>query len=421
METTTPARVDEAEHIPSAYRPRWKRVSQSPWFVAALVLLVYGAMLVAFFRTGNDARYFIVIGRNFVVQSSASTSIRIDPHFRYGPNPVGYDGQFCYYIALDPVHARYYIDLPAYRYQRILYPILARLLALGQAGLIPYTLLLINWLALAGGTLAIAAWLKRKGCSPYFALLFGFYDGLFVSFTRDLTEPLSYALVALAIYLFTFGGRRRVLWAGVVFGLSALARETGAIFAVVYGLGLMLEGGFPSTIRAWRERIASRWRPVTLLLVTALVPLVLYKAFLAVWLRAPGVNPVLIPQVVPLAGLFGYRPWYSDQYYQLLIVVVPGIICAIAALRAITLRIWPIEVWALLVNIELLIFMLPPADYVDIYASPRLSTGVVLAALYCLPAFDKAFGKNRMWLAAVGTFWVSFTPYLAAFIPGVHL
>lgn len=44
----------------------------------------------------------------------------------------GYDGQFVYYIAqnLDPLEVQAKLDVPAYRYQRILLPILARFLSL---------------------------------------------------------------------------------------------------------------------------------------------------------------------------------------------------------------------------------------------------------------------------------------------------
>ena len=45
---------------------------------------------------------------------------------------AGYDGQFNYAIAADPLHASPALDVPAYRYQRILYPLLVRALALGQ-------------------------------------------------------------------------------------------------------------------------------------------------------------------------------------------------------------------------------------------------------------------------------------------------
>src|SRR5580765_5904599 len=44
---------------------------------------------------------------------------------------TGYDGQFAYWLAIDPspAAAANHFDTPAYRYQRILYPLLARALA----------------------------------------------------------------------------------------------------------------------------------------------------------------------------------------------------------------------------------------------------------------------------------------------------
>jgi len=44
--------------------------------------------------------------------------------------------------------------------------------------------------------LALAFWLKRRGLSPWFALVYGLYPGLFIAMTLDLTEPLAYARLA---------------------------------------------------------------------------------------------------------------------------------------------------------------------------------------------------------------------------------
>ena len=64
----------------------------------------------------------------------------------------GYDGQYAYYIARDPAHAAGCLDVPAYRYQRILLPVLGRVLALGNTDAIPAAFVLINLVALVGST-----------------------------------------------------------------------------------------------------------------------------------------------------------------------------------------------------------------------------------------------------------------------------
>jgi hypothetical protein len=54
---------------------------------------------------------------------------------------VGYDGQWFFYISHDPFlrapDPESFLDLPSYRYARILYPTLAWALALGQPAALP--------------------------------------------------------------------------------------------------------------------------------------------------------------------------------------------------------------------------------------------------------------------------------------------
>jgi hypothetical protein len=147
----------------SSWPGRWRVLAGSEWTVAAVVLLFYGAWLAVQVPRSHDGRDFILLERTVAQRHVAGSVIRVGPPYL---NEFGYDGQFYYYIAFDPVHARFYIDDPSYRYTRILYPIMARLLAFGRPALIPYTLIAVNWLALGFGTQLLAAWLRRRACSP---------------------------------------------------------------------------------------------------------------------------------------------------------------------------------------------------------------------------------------------------------------
>ncbi len=248
----------------------------TPLGVALAVLLVHLVWIGGYFAAGHEVRDFIKIGPKFVASSNASSIIRIDRDYAYPANHdetaqgLGFDGQLSYYIALDPSKAHHYIagyDDPAYRYQRILYPIAARFTAFEQPSLVPWTMLAINWVSVGLGVLALAAWLRRKGLSPWFAGLYGLFPGLLIALQRDLTEPLAYGLVACAVYLFDFGGRRGVVWAGLAFGAAALARETTVIFAALFALSIL--GGrpnasevarIPAPYRAVRRILGSRIR-----------------------------------------------------------------------------------------------------------------------------------------------------------------
>ena len=91
-----------------------------PWTVTLVVGLLYVSWILSL--GAGDPLTFVEIGTRFSERDPAGTE--------------GYDGQFFYYIAVDPAGARPKIDVPAYRYQRILYPLLVRWLSLGQTGLI---------------------------------------------------------------------------------------------------------------------------------------------------------------------------------------------------------------------------------------------------------------------------------------------
>jgi hypothetical protein len=390
---------------------RWPSV-RSPWAVTAIVLFLYAAWLAGSFATRHDVRDFIVLGRPFVLQSHASRSINYDPHYGY-TLPAGYDGQFFYYIAVDPVNARYYTDDPAYRYMRILYPLLARALALGQTQAIPYALIAINWIAIAGGTLVVGLWLKQRGRSPWFALVYGLYPGLFIGLQRDLSEPLAYALVALAIYFFDFGGPRRILWSGISFALAALTRETTVLFAFLYGGTLLVEH-----ISADHRRVqrSARWRDLALLWSLAMGPLLAYRVFLSVWLGSSNVPNRVWPELVPFHGLFAEWPWTPfvrlEASLAILSVVVPALVCAAVAVWALRKGVRRVEVWALLGNFLLFVVLLNSSSYFDVYATQRVSAGVMLSALFCLPWFDRVTKRNHTWLLVATVFWLVPAPLL---------
>ena len=294
-----------------------------PYTVAATVLVVYGSWLVFCFQGGHPPRDFLVLGSQFAHGSTASAAISNSDAVQQRLDPVGYDGQFAYYIAVDPVNARYYMagdtgGGAGYRYGRILYPMTARFLALGRPDIIPYTMLLINWLALGLGTLALAAWLRRKGVSPWLALIFGFYPGLFNSLHKDLNEPMADALVALAIYLFSYGGRNRTLWSAVCFSLAILTRETSILFAGVYGLAVLWAGNGPR----------ANWPRMVQFFEITLAPFGLYELFLRLWLPGATTASQKAGDVVSFHSIFAWWPWQGEQLDLVVAVILPGLLCA---------------------------------------------------------------------------------------------
>src|SRR5262249_12963809 len=186
---------------------------------------------------------FINIGHQYFNKGTSSAAIRQHARPLQGTNraaKIGYDGQFYYFLAVDPKHGRDYMDSPGFVYSRIGYPMTVRALSAGKPTLIPYVMVLVNILAAVGGTLAVAFFLRRYGSPPAWALLFGLFPGLFPAFLRDLTEPMAFALAAAALLVFDPRSKLRLLASACIFGLAMLTRETVALFPAIVALGLLV-------------------------------------------------------------------------------------------------------------------------------------------------------------------------------------
>ena len=187
----------------------------TPTSVTVFICLIY--VLGVLISAGGDPLTFVLLGTRFSEGDPQGTE--------------GYDGQFAYQIALNPLEAASYLDVPAYRYQRILYPLLARLLAVGQPALVPWMLILDNIAAIGVGTWATERLLTDFRVSRWYALVYGLYGGQLLGLRADLNEPLAQGMVQLAMLAWA---RERRLWAIFAFSLAALAKETTLIFLVAY-------------------------------------------------------------------------------------------------------------------------------------------------------------------------------------------
>jgi len=217
-----------------------------PWMIVTLLCLFFCLLVVA--QNHGDARALVTIGTRFS---------------EHNPNgSEGYDGQFVFYIARDPSTAALYLDVPTYRFQRILLPALGRLLSRGQEALIPCVLLAINLAALAAGTALLERLLVELKVSCWYALTYGLTIGSFGSVRLSLPEPLAYGLVLAGIVL---ASRDRWLWSALLFALAALAKETTLFFPAAYGLYWLVQ---------------RRWRTALLFGAITLLPFLAWQAVL---------------------------------------------------------------------------------------------------------------------------------------------
>lgn len=288
----------------------------------------------------------------------------------------GYDGQFVLYMALEPRPAAVAekLDVPAYRYQRFLLPLLGRALALGRPALIPWALIIINLAAHFAGTWAICQLLAARGRWVGFGLLYGLWAGAFAGVGTFLHEPLAFGLVAVASYC---KDRRREGWALGLLALALFAKETTALFVAGFALADML---------------GTRQRKHWLGYGGIVLAFALWQAWLWSTFGAPGIGSggagATAFEVVPLMGLI--RVAFVDLRVFLVYALLfgPGIVLpSLWGLGRAAAALWRQQgnqaAWSLGLNAALILF-LPFSTFREPFGLVRVATGLVLALLFFL-------------------------------------
>lgn len=184
----------------------------------------------------------------------------------------GYDAQFAYFAAFDPLMRRFsrrpdayrsVVDAPPYRFGRIGFPWMVRVIAGSHWRWFPAVMIGLVLLGV-GVSAGATAWLaQRSGRSALWGLLILAVPGFWESVRVVLPEPIAAAalLVGCCCVL-----ARRMRAAAAFFAVSLLIRETG--FILLLSLVLFL----PAAAASLRDRV---W------LAAAIVPLVIWRVHVA--------------------------------------------------------------------------------------------------------------------------------------------
>jgi len=348
-----------------------------PWAVVLVLGLAYVGLTLA--RYGGDPLSFALVGTRYSQGDPQGTP--------------GYDGQFAYYIASDLARGWQHCDVPAYRYQRIFYPLLAWALALGQPDVVPWTLIGLNLAALVAGTYVTEQLLAAQGASRWYALVYGLYGGLVAGVRLDLTEPVAYGLIQAALWAWE---KRRHRLAALGLALAALTKETALVAVAGLLLYLVLE-------RRW-------WGAIRLGSLVGL-PFAAWQGVLWAWQGAPGLGSggaMATPfEWFPFAGLLRVALTSLSAFWLLLAVegplfVLPALGALVASARdLIRGRRHP---WStiLLVQAATLPF-LPFSTWREPLAIARLATGLVAATLLygAVRRSRRALTCSLLWLATL--------------------
>ncbi len=215
--------VARSRRQPSSEAARSRGRLDSPATPAAVAGLSGIAFVLArlFLVAHGNITRFVFAGSRFVNPARAPKGL----HVFHG---TGYDGQFYYRLALDPLDlskTAFGITFDrVFRVERIGFPVLSWIVSGGgHASAVPWAMVVVNLVAFASLGWLGAIFARDAGRHAVWGLLFPAFWGLLFSMGRDLPEVVASAFLLAALLLL----RRRRWWAaGLLLAGAVLTIET---------------------------------------------------------------------------------------------------------------------------------------------------------------------------------------------------
>lgn len=301
--------------------------------------------------------------------------VRVGTQFDQGDNmgTEGYDGQFIYYIAQDinPTTVAKKLDRPSYRYQRVLLPIIAHILSLGNIKILPWLLVAIVVVSHFLGTWAVSKLLEGWGINTWYGLVYGLWVGFLLSIRLILPETLAYGLIAGGFLAYI---QKRYKISGLLFGLGLFAKEVTILFVCAALLDSLFR---------------RKWRVSLYMMVFSILPYTIFQGFLWSTFGNPGFGSggaMATPfELIPFMGLFRIGSYSTIYLVAMLVVFGPSIVLPVmwglwASIKHLISGDVSIITFSLLTN-AIVIPFLPFSTFRETGGILRLSSGLVLAVL----------------------------------------
>lgn len=383
-------------------RSEWTALSR-PAIVATLVLVAFGAVMHARLKESYLGNYsgFIQIGRVFVEHSPYIAHVP-DVRRTLDIEEGGYDAQFMYYAAWDPLIRAYHAnpaafdglyDTPPYRFGRIGYVWLTWIVSFGNWQYFPKAMV---WLDLAGiflAALAIAVAARDVSASVLWGFVALGVPAFWQSMETALPEPIAAAFLLLGFLAWCRGWWLR---AGVLLAASLLVRETGALLVVILAGATLLRG----------ER-----RQALAMAAVAMAPFALWHLYVG-WVLYPDwglqgffFKPELM--TMPFTGFVELWQHIRSAQYEmdlaraaiwLPLLLIAGWLVAVAAVVA---RRTPLTIAAAAyatVAVSL--------NYVMVWVHTRNGERVTYEAFILLALVSSEFAsRSKLWRAGILAFW----------------
>lgn len=278
--------------------------------VAALGL--WSAALVAFRFDGNATGLFCF--------GALSKAARIDSRTPLWLNPAsfGYDGQFYYLLARDPLlgtHTVEHLDDARVRSRRVLLPAAAHTLALGYAPAIAYTYWALVIASAGLGTWWLSRLAAARGLPEFHGAIFTLAPAVLVGIERMTVDGVLATAIAGLCYFQQTGRPRPVL---AILTAAPLIRETGILLTAA------------TAFVEWRERGPRR----ALAIVSTAVPFAAWSIYVTTrtapdhvtWFGPPAAG---VAQRLISPTAYPFPAWLSGPLVLLDYLALGGVVLAI--------------------------------------------------------------------------------------------
>jgi len=356
----------------------WVRSPVVPAIAIAICYITFFILLLK--ARGGDVSLFVIAGG---VNVDAS---KVPPGLTVIPNIGGYDGVWFYRLAINPftsVQAAHgiRIDNPAYRQQRVMYPLIVWLLSLVNVTWIPWLLVIVNILAAAAMAAFAGAFARRFGLNALWGVIVPLYPGFVLTLSRDLAEIVTAAFAMGAIWAIA---SRRNTTAAILLTCAVLTRETTLLLAFALAAAWLI------------ERVLHRERRIAA--ITFSVPIAVYAVWQVILAFRWGVSPLragapdrALPFVefAQFLAAASFRRNHQERLYFLESIFLAAVVIAIVLVwrrsRA------PLE-WRLAWLGYLAIFsILPHTIWIEDYGFLRIFADLFLvSAALIIPSFSAA-------------------------------
>lgn len=286
----------------------------------------------------------------------------------------GYDGQYYRVVAHDPwmrTERRSFVD-SRHRFDRILLPAAAWLVALGRQSWIDASYILLVLVSLFVGTWFTSMWALLENRAVWCGFGFLLLPGVVITLNRMTVDITEYACIAAALYFW-----RRELWLGAwIAGAAAfLTRDLGLILiAALVGMTLLRHAwrraawfataAIPAALWIFWVSVAIKSHPVAHPPMLALIPIWTFRTpLLGVFLA------IANPPNYPLAGWLKPATQWLDG-----ISIAAVMIAALATVREIRRRTFRLESSLCVLYAVLFLMTSARGFWIDTFSYPRAFT-----------------------------------------------